>query len=235
MRGPDQPLLRAAHLQRKAFVYVRQSSDFQVRHHVERQRLQYELADHARELGFARVEVIDKDQGESGDGRPRPGFDRLLTAVCRGQAGLVLSLEASRLARNGREWHTLLDFCAIMDCLVGDAHKLYDPGQADDRLFLGMKGSFSEAELALFRQRSLESRMALAQRGELFTTLPAGYEKTDRWHIEKTPDQRQRDAIGLLFRKLVELRSVRQVWLWCRREGIEVPVRHHAGEFQSQS
>ena len=227
MRRPEQPLLRAEHLERQAFVYVRQSSDFQVRHHVERQRLQYALADHARELGFSRVEVIDDDQGDSGDGRLREGFDRLLTAVCHGQAGLILSLEASRLARNGRDWHTLLDFCAIMDCLVGDASQLYDPGHADDRLFLGMKGSFSEAELALFRQRSLESRMALARRGELFTTLPAGYEKTDRWHIEKTPDQRQRDAIGLLFRKLVELRSVRQVWLWCRREGIEVPVRHH--------
>ena len=138
MRRPDQPLLRAEHLERKAFVYVRQSSDFQVRHHVERQRLQYKLADHARELGFCQVEVIDDDQGESGDGRLRSGFDRLLTAVCRGQAGLILSLEASRLARNGRDWHTLLDFCAIMDCLVGDAHKLYDPGHADDRLFLGM-------------------------------------------------------------------------------------------------
>ena len=227
MRRNDRPLLRAEHLERKAFVYVRQSSDFQVRNHLERQRMQYALADHARELGFSEVEVIDEDQGGSGDGRLRPGFDGLLAAVCRGQAGLVLSLEASRLARNGRDWHTLLDFCAIMDCLVGDAQQLYDPGFADDRLFLGMKGSFSEAELALFRQRSLESRMAMAERGELFTTLPAGYEKTDRWHIEKTPDQRQRDAIGLLFRKLVELRSVRQVWLWCRREGIEVPVRHH--------
>ena len=227
MTSPDHPLLRTGHLERKAFVYVRQSSDFQVRHHVERQRLQYALADHARALGFAQVEVVDDDQGDSGDGRLREGFDRLLTAVCRGQAGLVLSLEASRLARNGRDWHTLLDFCAIMDCLVGDAQQLYDPGHADHRLFLGMKGSFSEAELALFRQRSLESRMALAQRGELFTTLPAGYEKTDRWHIEKTPDQRQRDAIGLLFRKLVALRSVRQVWLWCRREGIQIPVRHH--------
>lgn len=227
MKGPDQPLLRAGHLQRKAFVYVRQSSDFQVRHHVERQKLQYALADHARELGFSRVEVVDEDQGDSGDGRLRLGFDELLAAVCDGQAGLVLSLEASRLARNGRDWHTLLDYCAVMDCLVGDAHKLYDPGHAEDRLYLGMKGSFAEAELALFRQRSLESRMALAQRGELFATLPAGYEKTDRWHIEKTPDQRQRDAIGLLFRKLVELRSVRQVWLWCRREGIRVPVRHH--------
>ena len=90
-----------------------------------------------------------------------------------------------------------------------------------------MKGNFAEAELAVFRQRSLESRQALARRGELFATLPAGYEKTDRWHIEQSPDQRQRDALGLVFAKFAELRSVRQVYLWCRREQVELPVRHH--------
>ena len=155
-------------------------------HHVERQRLQYALADHARQLGFRDVEVIDEDQGTSGDGVLRTGFDRLVSAVCRGEVGLVLSLEASRLARNGREWHTLLDFCAIVGCLVGDRRCLYDPAAADDRLFLGMKGNFAEAELALFRQR---------------------------------------DALGAVFRKGTELRSVRQVWLWSRREQFEIPVR----------
>ena len=204
---------------------MRQSSDFQVRHHVERQRLQYALADHARQLGFRDVEVIDEDQGTSGDGVLRTGFDRLVSAVCRGEVGLVLSLEASRLARNGREWHTLLDFCAIVGCLVGDRRCLYDPAAADDRLFLGMKGNFAEAELALFRQRSQESLLALAQRGELFLHLPAGYEKVGKRRIEMTPDQRQRDALGVVFRKFTELRSVRQVWLWSRREQFEIPVR----------
>ena len=226
MRAPERGPLTADHLQRKAFVYVRQSSDFQVRNHVERQKLQYGLADHARELGFGEVEVIDEDQGTSGGGVERPGFDRLLTAVCRGTAGLVLSLEASRLARNGRDWHTLLDFCAIMSCLVGDRDRLYDPGRADDRLYLGMQGGFSEMELAMFRERSLESRMELAARGELFATLPAGYEKVDRWHIEMSPDQRERDALALVFSKFAELRSVRQVYLWFLREGVEIPVRH---------
>jgi len=131
-------LLTADHLRRKAYVYVRQSSDFQVRNHVERQRMQYALSDHARELGFGEVEVIDDDQGTSGNGVERPGFDCLLAAVCRAEVGLVLSLEASRLARNGRDWHTLLDFCAIVGCLVGDRQRVYDPAAAEDRLFLGL-------------------------------------------------------------------------------------------------
>lgn len=220
-RGP----LTAEHLQRKAIVYVRQSSELQVRRHRERQRLQYALADHARQLGFAEVEIIDEDQGTSGSGVRRPGFDRLLAAVCRREVGAVLSLEASRLARNGRDWHTLLDFCAIVGCLVGDRRQLYDPAAANDRLYLGMTGNFSEAELALFRQRSLESRMELARRGEFFSTLPAGYEKAGRHRIEMTPDRRQRDAIRLVFRKFAELRTVRQVWLWFRKERVEIPVR----------
>ena len=226
MTGPASAPLTAEHLRRKACVYVRQSSDFQVRNHLERQQLQYALADHARELGFRDVEVIDEDQGTSGAGVRRTGFDRLVSAVCRGEVGLVLALEASRLARNGREWHTLLDFCGIVGCLVGDRRQLYDPAVADDRLFLGMKGSFAEAELATFRQRSLESRQALAERGELFTHVPAGYEKVDKRHIEMTPDQRQRDALRLVFRKFAELRSVRQVWRWLRAERVPIPVRH---------
>ena len=138
MTAPDRGLLKEDHLRRKACVYVRQSSDFQVRNYVERQKLQYALAGHARELGFGTVEVIDEDQGTTGDGVERPGFDGLVAAVCRGEVGLVLSLEASRLARNGRDWHTLLDFCAIVGCLVGDRQRLYDPGLADDRLWLGL-------------------------------------------------------------------------------------------------
>ena len=194
-------VLTAAHLERAAYVYIRQSSEFQVQNHVERQRLQYALADHAQELGFRDIEVIDDDQGISGAGVHRPGFDALLEAVCKGRVGLVLSIEASRLSRNGREWHTLLDFCAIVGCLVGDRDRLYDPALIDDRMYLGLKGQFNEMELALFRQRSLESRMAMAQRGELLTTLAAGYDKVERHRIEMTADQRQRDAIHLVFRK----------------------------------
>ena len=132
--------LTAAHLERAAYVYIRQSSDVQVKTNVERQRLQYALSDHAKELGFHDIEVIDEDLGISGTGVHRPGFDALLEAVCKGRVGLVLSIEASRLSRNGREWHTLLDFCAIVGCLVGDRDRLYDPALIDDRMYLGLKG-----------------------------------------------------------------------------------------------
>ena len=130
--------LSAAHLERAAYVYIRQSSESQVQNHVERQRLQYALADHAKGLGFRDIEVIDDDLGLSGAGVHRPGFDALLEAVCKGRVGLVLSIEASRLSRNGREWHTLLDFCAIVGCLVGDRDRLYDPALIDDRMYLGL-------------------------------------------------------------------------------------------------
>ena len=131
-------LLTAEHRERAAYVYIRQSSDFQVQNHVERQRLQYGLADYAKELGFRTIEVIDEDLGVSGGGVHRSGFDALLEAVCKGMVGLVLAIEASRLTRNGREWHTLLDFCAIVGCLVGDRDRLYDPALIDDRMYLGM-------------------------------------------------------------------------------------------------
>ena len=136
--------LTAVHLESAAYVYIRQSSEFQVQNHVERQRLQYALADYAEELGFRDVEVINDDLGISGAGVHRPGLDALLEAVCKGRVGLVLSIEASRLSRNGREWYTLPDFCAIVGCLVGDRDRLYDPALIDDRMYLGLKGQFNK-------------------------------------------------------------------------------------------
>ena len=216
--------LTAGHLARSAIVYIRQSSETQVRNNVERRKLQYALKGHARALGFAKVEVIDDDLGVSGGGVRRPGFERLLQAVCSGSVGLVLAIEASRLARNGRDWHALLEICAVVGCLVGDRDRIHD------RAFLGLKGQFADMELAIFRQRSLESREALAERGTLFLHLPAGFEKVDRHSIAKTPDQHQRDAIDMVFRKFRELRSIRQVHLWFRRRGIRIPVRDLGGE-----
>ncbi len=217
--------LTASHLARSAIVYIRQSSEIQVRTNVERRKLQYGLEGHARALGFTKVEVIDDDLGVSGGGVRRAGFERLLQAVCSGSVGLVLAIESSRLARNGRDWRAFLEICVVVGCLVGDRDRIHDPMAVDDRAFLGMKGQFADMELAVFRQRSLESRQALAERGELFLHLPAGFEKVDRHSIEKTPDQRQRDAIELVFRKFGELRSVRQVHLWFRRREIAIPVR----------
>ena len=223
--------ITAAHLARAACVYVRQSSSGQVRHNLESQHLQYALQTRARELGWHAVETIDEDLGRSGAGSVvRSGFQKLLAAVCESRIGIVLSVDASRLARNGREWHTLLEFCAVVGCLLGDANSVYDPALPDDRLLLGMRGTFSEMEGSVLRQRSLDARRQKAARGELFLNLPAGYVKVGRDAIAMDPDERVRDAIGHVFRKFSELRSIRQVFLWFRHEGIELPFRSlHTG------
>ena len=227
----DGTRITAGHLARPACVYVRQSTPGQVRHNLESQHLQYALQTRARELGWRAVETIDDDLGRSGTGSvERPGFQKLLTAVCENRIGIVLSVDASRLARNGREWHTLLEFCAVVGCLLGDANSVYDPALPDHRLLLGMKGTVSEMEGLVLRQRSLDARRQKAARGELFLNLPAGYAKVGRDAIAMSPDERVRDAIRHVFRKFAELRSVRQVFLWFRDAGIELPFRSlHTG------
>ena len=145
------------HLLRSALVYVRQSTAYQVMNNLESQRRQYGLVDRARELGWSDVQIIDEDLGRSGNGSARPGFEKLLAAICEGRVGAVLSLEASRLARNGRDWHTLLEFCGLVGTLIVDEDGVYDPRLANDRLVLGLKGTMSEMELSVFRQRSIEA------------------------------------------------------------------------------
>src|SRR5512134_3812472 len=135
------------HLVRDAFVYVRQSTSDQVLNNHESRRRQYGLVDRARALGWADVEVIDDDLGRSGSGIVRPGFEKLLAAICEGRGGAVVSIEASRLARNGRDWHTLLEFCGLVGTLIVDEEGIYDPRQPNDRMLLGLKGTFSEMEL----------------------------------------------------------------------------------------
>src|SRR5271170_7953649 len=163
------------HLDRGAYVYVRQSSMAQVQHNHESQRRQYGLRERARLLGWQDVTIVDEDLGLSGSGVARPGFDRLLTAVGRGEVGAVFAIEASRLARNGRDWHTLLEFCAIVRCLIIDEDGVYDPVQINDRLLLGMKGTMSELELSLLRQRSQAALRLKAARGDLHTSVAVGY------------------------------------------------------------
>ena len=168
--------------------------------------------------------VIDDDLAISGDGVKRRGFERLLVAICEGRVGAVLTIEASRLARNGRDWHTLLEFCGRVNCLIIDEDGAYDPRLPNDRLVLGMKGTMSEMELSIFRQRVNEARNLKAKRGELFATIAVGYRKVaheDR--IEKEPDLRVQQAIALVFQKFAEFQSVRQVHLWLRKEGIAFP------------
>jgi len=168
------------HLARAAFVYVRQSTAYQVVNNLESQRRQYGLVDRARQLGWNDVQVIDDDLGRSGGGIVRPGFEKLLAAICEGRVGAVVSLEASRLARNGRDWHTLLEFCGLVGTLLVDEEAIFDPRSPNDRLLLGMKGTMSEMELSTFRQRSIEAMRQKARRGELHLTVAVGYAKTVR-------------------------------------------------------
>jgi excisionase family DNA binding protein len=222
--------ITADHLKRHAVVYVRQSTLDQVQHNLESQRRQYGLADRARVLGWQEVTVIDDDLGRSGGGVHRPGFERLLAVLCEGNVGAVLCIEASRLARNGRDWHTLLEFCRLVDALIIDEDGIYDARQANDRLLLGMKGTLSEMELSTLRQRSVEALMQKARRGELLMTVAVGYVRVANDRIEMDPDRRIRKAIELVFRKFRRFGSVRQVLLWLRQERIELPAIVYGAE-----
>lgn len=213
------------HLHRGATIYVRQSTLGQVALHTESQRRQYGLADSARTLGFASISIIDDDLGRSGSGLvERPGFQKLVAAVCSGTVGAVFCIEASRLARNGRDWHHLIDLCALVGTLVIDPDGVYDPRLVNDRLLLGLKGTMSEYELSLLRQRGLEARDAKARRGELRFSLPPGYCWDELGRIEMDPDERIVEVIQLVFRKFRELGSARQVLLWAKHAGLQLPV-----------
>jgi DNA invertase Pin-like site-specific DNA recombinase len=219
------PKITSDHLARGAVVYIRQSTLGQVAEHTESQRRQYALADSARSLGFAPVTVIDDDLGRSGSGLvERPGFQKLVAAVCPGAIGAVFCIEASRLARNGRDWHHLIDLCALVGTLVIDPDGTYDPRLINDRLLLGLKGTMSEYELSLLRQRGLAARDAKALRGELRFILPPGYCWNEIGQIEIDPDERVSGVIRLLFEKFQELGSVRQVLLWAQDAALQLPV-----------
>lgn len=218
--------LTAEHLGRRAIVYVRQSTPHQVQDNLESRRRQYALADYARGLGFASVEVIDDDLGISGSGTvSRPGFDRLFASLATRDVGAVFCLEASRLARNGREWHTLLDLCAVVAAVIVDPEGVYDPRASNDRLLLGLKGTLSEYELTLLRQRALSAIREKAARGELQFLLPVGLCWTRDGGIELTPDLRVQEAIRLVYRKYAEYGSIRKVLLWFHGERVMMPVR----------
>ena len=215
------------HLARGAYVYVRQSTGDQLLNNPESRRRQYALETRARSLGWENVIVIDDDLGRSGSGQLRPGFERLLAAICAGTAGAVLAIEVSRLARNGRDWHTLLEFCALVNTLIIDEDGIHDPRLVNDRLLLGLKGTFSELELSMFRQRSREALRLKAARGELHTTVAIGYRRSTNDRLEQDPDGRIRETLSLVFRKFAEIGSVRQLVLWLRQERIELPIVIH--------
>src|ERR1700687_2660247 len=212
------------HLDRGAVVYVRQSTMGQVAEHTESQRRQYALAESARSIGFAVVTVIDDDLGRSGSGLvERPGFQKLVASVCSGSIGAVFCIEASRLARNGRDWHHLIDLCALVAALVIGPGGVYDPRLVNDRLLLGLKGSMSEYELSLLRQRGIAARDSKALRGELRFILP-GYCWNEIGQIEMDPDERVGGVIRRLFDKFQELGSARQVLLWAQDRALQPPI-----------
>ncbi|MGV0817506.1 recombinase family protein [Martelella sp. AMO21009] len=213
------------HLCRAAVVYVRQSTMTQVTGNLESQRRQYDLAGAATTTGFASVSVIDDDLGRSGSGSmERPGFERLVAQVCSGDVGAVYCIEASRLARNGRDWHHLIDLCALAGTLVIDPDGAYDPRLVNDRLLLGLKGTMSEYELSLMRQRGIAARDSKAGRGELRFMLPPGFCWSEAGKIEIDPDEHVAETIRLVFAKFRELGSGRQVFLWLRSADIKMPV-----------
>jgi DNA invertase Pin-like site-specific DNA recombinase len=218
------------HLTLGAYVYVRQSTADQLLNNPESRRRQYALAARAQALGWQNIVVIDEDLGRSGGGQARPGFERLLAAICAGSAGAVLAIEASRLARNGRDWHTLLEFCAFVEALIIDEDGVYDPRLVNDRLLLGVKGTFSELELSILRQRSQAALRLKAARGDLHTTVAVGYLRGANDRLEQDPNRRIREALSLVFCKFAEIGSVRQVALWLRQERIDLPIVVHGPE-----
>jgi DNA invertase Pin-like site-specific DNA recombinase len=222
--------IKSQHVGRKALLYVRQSSTYQVNHNRESQKLQYAMQQRLQMLGWREIEVIDEDLGCSAAGTvTRSGFERMVAQVCMGQVGAVAAREVSRFARNSREWQQLVEVCRVVDTVLVDQETIYDPRQSNDRLLLGLKGSLNEYELDLLRQRSLEARREKARRGELIVRAPVGYVKSED-HLEKDPDRRVQEAILSVYRKFSELGTVRQTLLWYLEHELQLPVQTVEGE-----
>ncbi len=216
------------HRSKMAYIYVRQSSIGQLRHHQESTQLQYRLVERAIALGWPRerVCVIDDDLGKSGTrNAERPGFRRLIAEIGLGHTGLVVSFDASRLARNNTDWHQLLDLCSLFGVYIADGERLYDPCAYHDRLLLGLSGIMSEAELHQIKTRLHQGERQKAARGELKLPLPAGLAYDQSGAIVLNPDEEVQARLTFVFSKFRELRSARAVMRHLRQESLPVPVR----------
>jgi DNA invertase Pin-like site-specific DNA recombinase len=234
-RSPSSKVL-ARHLERLAIVYVRQSSTRQVTENIESTQLQYRLRERAVALGWpeARVLVIDDDLGVSGQSAEgRVGFQRLLAEVSLDHVGIILGIEMSRLARSCRDWHQLLDLCAVFGTLLADADGVYDPRDYNDRLLLGLKGTMSEAELHILRGRLEAGKLNKARRGDYFNNAPIGYRREgDSFVLE--PDEQARAVVTLIFEKFAELGSATAVLRYLNAHGLRVGIRDHQGPARGQ-
>lgn len=216
------------HLQKKLCIYIRQSSMHQVREHQEGRQVQYNLHERGRELGWAADQIItiDEDLGITATGtKIRSGFDHLLHMICQADLGGIIFTIASRLARNGEEWHRALGLCAHFNVLILDKDSVYDPNLANDCLLLGMQGSFSQYEVTQLQNLAHGALLNKAKRGELIRILPAGLIKTEDNRIEIDPDQRIQQAIHLVFNKFDEIGSIRQLCFWFQKKQIAIPIR----------
>jgi DNA invertase Pin-like site-specific DNA recombinase len=234
-RAPANPTygkIQSSHLQRQAVVYVRQSTLQQVERHQESTRLQYALVDRAVELGWSpsQILLIDEDLGRSGSSAEgRPGFQRLMAEVGLDHVGIVLGIEISRLARSSRDWYQLLEVCGLFATLIGDADGVYDPQTYNDRLLLGLKGTMSEAELHILKQRMLEGKRAKARRGELHTLLPRGYVRALSGEVIKDPDEQVRGVIETVFRQFQRCGTINGVLRYLVDHHIQLPDRVRSG------
>jgi len=219
------------HLGRRAVIYLRQSSDKQVRQNKESQRLQYGRRDRAVALGWTQVEVLDIDLGRSASlgAAQRDGFDRLVGAVARGEVGIVLNREVSRLIRTDKDWCHLTEVCQVFDTLIGDGERVYDLRLVDDQLVLGIKATMSVAEIQVLRLRLVQGMREKARRGELVRLLPPGYVRDGMGTVVKDPDRRVQQAVELVFQRFRETWSVRQTFTWFHDEGIDLPVNKSTG------
>jgi DNA invertase Pin-like site-specific DNA recombinase len=226
-----------SHLERLALIYVRQSTAQQVLDHRESTRLQYGLLGRARRMGWPkqRVLLIDQDLGKSGaSSEDRAGFRRLVSEVSLNHVGLILGVEMSRLARSSKDWHQLLEICAIFGTLISDLDGVYDPSQYNDRLLLGLKGTMSEAELHILKQRMHQGKLSKARRGELAFPVPTGYVRRPSGEVAFDPDEEVQRVVRLIFRKFEELGTLHAVLAYLVEHDVKLGVRLREGEAKGE-